>query len=184
MENISEELKIKEILKIREKNYLYCTQKILEKFLPQLKESIEEVVYENEEIDFLVKNVYPITENLNYISIISLIATYSMGDIVPVQLEEGGTKPIEVTEENYWNLADSLVINIPITVLESQDKDIIIEFLQEIYDEGNVVDDMHPDNDDKSANTKPDSSDFDSSELDEVQKKLLDINYSGNDKKH
>lgn len=183
MGGVNKELGIKEILKIREKNYLDCTQKILEKFIPQLIESVQEVVFDNEEIDFLVKNIYPITENLNYVSIVSSVATFSVGDIVPLQLEEGGSKPVEVTEENYWNLADSIVINIPITVLESESAATIKEFLREIYVEGNVMDDYDMESPESPPNSQK-SSKFDFSTLDEVQKKLLSINYSGNDRKH
>lgn len=180
---------LKELLREREKSYLEYTQKILEVFLPQLNESIQTVIYENNPVDILIKGVYPITDNLNYVSIVAKVSEMSIGDTVPIIDENSNSsKQIKITKDNYWALADTLTLKAPISVLETQDTSVIAEFVSEVYENEMdlpVQEDLYGNNLDDLTDVSDDSGngDFDDSGLDKAQQELLDL-YNNNGSKH
>lgn len=181
---------IKKILKEREENYIKKTEEILMGFFQPLKKALEDVIYGGEKITIVIKGLRPITQNLNYISLSISAANYEIGDLVPVEKESednlfGDTE--QITEENFWKFADTINLNIPISVLETKDETTMIEFLEEVYDHEIPI----PDDDGESAETiedllkgktakkRSEEKDFinfdENSELDDAQRTVFDL---------
>jgi len=174
---------LKDLLKDREKNYLESTQKILEIFLPQLNESIQEVIYDGEPINILVKGIYPIVDNLQYVSIIVKVSQLDIGDTVDLVDDDGQKKELKITKDNYWSVADLITLNAPISVLETQDSSVISKFMREEYEENPELNDMVENENFLSDTESSDENntqeniidDFDKSQLDNTQQKLLGL---------
>lgn len=132
---------IKKLLKERELNYIKTTEQIVSGFIQPLKSAIEDVIYDGDDIEMAIKNVRPILQNLKYVSISLTTANYSLGDMIPVTDDESGavSKTIEITDENFWTLADNIDINVPVSVLETQDETVISDFLYDVYENDGPV---------------------------------------------
>jgi len=181
----SSKVNLKKLFKKREQHYLATTQEILEVFLPPLSDAIKDVIYDGKPINILVKGVYPVIDNLNYISIIAKVSDFSIGDIISViddsntenvaeNVAEDVTEDIEITKNNYWKWASTITLNMPISVLETQDENAMMEFLNEVYDEDSI-ETTFINEDGKIL----DDETFDESKLDKTQQELLGLQVYG-----
>jgi hypothetical protein len=187
---------IKKLLKEREKNYIKKSEEIIMGFLQPLKKAIENVIYDGEDIQLVIKGVEPITKNLDYISLTLATASYSIGDIVPVRDDpesDSFQRTVEIDEENFWSFSDTLNINAPIVILETKDEDTITEFLREIYhndvpipddeETPQTVEDLLKLSKNKEK-TKSEFEDFDEyKNMDDAQRKIFEL-YNSNNSEH
>lgn len=180
MTETENDVSLKKLIEVREKTYLQFTQKILEFFLPQFNQSVKRVLYDDNDIDILIKGVYPLIHNLNYVTIVAKVAQYSVGTTVPLLSPEGEIgRDVEITKENYWDLADTITIHIPISVLETQDTETIEEFMREVKNEDLEI----PPEGEAAVGSTKSSEAFDESKLDSTQKQLLGL-YNTKGSKH
>lgn len=128
---------IKRILKERESNYIKKTEEVLLGFFRPLKNAIQDVIYNGEDVQLVIKGLKPLTHNLDYVTITLSVAAYDIGDVIPVRDDpdsDSYQRTVEITEENFWSFADIISINFPISILETKDDDTIKEFVGEVYE--------------------------------------------------
>jgi hypothetical protein len=184
---------IKKLLQEREKGYIQKTEEILLGFFQPLKGAIEDVIYYGEDVNMVIKGLKPISQNLNYISISLNVANYNVGDLIPVRDEEDSDtyqRTVEITEKNFWKFADLINLNVPISILETKDEEVIREFIGEIYKNEIPV----PEDEDapeviknileSAKNSSSDSEDATNLEMDDAQKSVYELYSSSKGSSH
>ena len=173
----SENINLKEMLKEREKAYMEATGEMVAHFFLPLKQAVEEHIYNGNETKLVIQNLVPVPINLNYVSLILRAASYKVGDNISIHGDES-KKTLEVTGENFWEFADTITMNVPITVLESADEATIYAYLEQM--------EIGDDTDDEEMQIPVDLDDADGDELglDDAQKSLLSLYNSKSDSKH
>lgn len=170
---MSKNIDIKNMLKQREKKYIQATNEIVSHFFYPFKEAIEKEIYNEKDTQLVIQNLLPIPSNLDYVNMVLRVTSYKVGDIISVPSEDSDQMPrkVEVTEKNFWYYADTIALNIPVSVLESADKKTIIAYLNQL---DLTIDDDILDFDDENDN-KELAEGFNEEELDETQKSLLKL---------
>lgn len=124
---------IAEVLRSREDISAKLTQKILKHFINEIKEAIQQELYD-EPIDLFLFNIQFLPENTNFVCIEGKVSTFNLGDDTPDYSEDP-----HITEENYWKYGEYLNIIIPLELIEKPDVNEMTNYIKQLGNNNSLI---------------------------------------------
>ena len=121
-----EKNKIIELILIREKHYLKITEKLFQLFSKELKQGMEEALYDGKNLELYVNDIGLVPQNFRFARIEGKIAKHDIGEKIHID----DTKFIEITLDNFWDFADTFTIIIPVALLDEPEVSKIAKYLK------------------------------------------------------
>jgi hypothetical protein len=127
--------KVIELILKREKHYIQVTEQIFTIFNRELKQGIENALFDGQAIELYVNDIGIVPQNFRFVRVEGKLAKYDIGE----SLEIDETKSVDITLENFWDFADAFTIIIPVSLLDKPETEKIEEYLKLVKEnEGNI----------------------------------------------